>query len=392
LIEAEQSYLRAIELQPNFADAISNLGNVYLAQGRVNDAMAYYKKALVFDPHYAQAHSNIGKAYLELDQLDDAEQSLRQAIAIKPDLGIAYSNLGKVLLLQGKIDQAYLAYQYCEPGTTSKSILVKYAFQLPAVMGTKAEVLLSRTRLEQCIERLGDTALLDDPIKQGCASNFYLAFHGENDKPIQEKIARFYTKACPSLLYVAPHCDVKRSTPRRIKIGFISQFIYTHSVSLSFGHIVKAINQIAAFEVTLISAHDHGGAQVEAAYADFKGKHLRLSQTLDVACNQIAALELDVLVYLDIGMEPLGYFLAYARLAPVQCVLGGHPVTTGIANIDYYLSSDLAEPVDADSHYSEKLIRLPFGAFYFERPTPRKSGRHAHNWACLRDVASMSAP
>ena len=36
--------------------------------------------------------------------------------------------------------------------------------------------------------------------------------------------------------------------------------------------------------------------------------------------------------------------------------------------MDYYLSSDLVEPADADRHYSEKLVRLPIGVFYFERP------------------------
>ena len=82
----------------------------------------------------------------------------------------------------------------------------------------------------------------------------------------------------------------------------------------------------------------------------------------------IAEMELDILVYLDIGMEPLSYFLAFARLARAQCVLGGHPVTTGISNMDYFLSVDRTEPLDADAHYSEKLIRLPRPLVHFERP------------------------
>ena len=38
------------------------------------------------------------------------------------------------------------------------------------------------------------------------------------------------------------------------------------------------------------------------------------------------------------------------RLAPVQCVGWGHPVTTGSPNIDYYLSGDM-ETDESDSHY-----------------------------------------
>lgn len=82
----------------------------------------------------------------------------------------------------------------------------------------------------------------------------------------------------------------------------------------------------------------------------------------------LAGLELDILVYLDIGMEPLSYFLAFSRLAHVQCVLGGHPVTTGISNMDYFVSNNMMEPVDAENHYSEKLGILPQPLFYFARP------------------------
>ena len=37
----------------------------------------------------------------------------------------------------------------------------------------------------------------------------------------------------------------------------------------------------------------------------------------------------------------------------------GHPVTTGLPEIDYFLSSDLMEPPDADAHYTEHRVRLP---------------------------------
>jgi hypothetical protein len=45
-------------------------------------------------------------------------------------------------------------------------------------------------------------------------------------------------------------------------------------------------------------------------------------------------------VYLDIGMDPSTVVWASARLAPVQIVTWGHPSTTGLSSIDYYLSSE----------------------------------------------------
>ena len=51
----------------------------------------------------------------------------------------------------------------------------------------------------------------------------------------------------------------------------------------------------------------------------------------------ISDLKLHVLFYPDIGMEPFTYFLSFSRLAPVQAVTHGHPCTTGVPEIDYFV-------------------------------------------------------
>ena len=89
---------------------------------------------------------------------------------------------------------------------------------------------------------------------------------------------------------------------------------------------------------------------------------------LQTARETIAAARLDILFYPDIGMDPVTYFLAQARLAPVQAATWGHPVTTGIPTIDYYLSCDAAEPEGAEAHYTEHLVRLGGLPFSYRRP------------------------
>jgi len=82
------------------------------------------------------------------------------------------------------------------------------------------------------------------------------------------------------------------------------------------------------------------------------------------------------LVYTDIGMNALATQLAGLRLAPVQCKGWGHPVTTGLPTMDYYLSSELMEPENGRNHYSEILVRLPQLALAYKPPIlppqPRK--------------------
>jgi predicted O-linked N-acetylglucosamine transferase (SPINDLY family) len=48
----------------------------------------------------------------------------------------------------------------------------------------------------------------------------------------------------------------------------------------------------------------------------------------------------------------------------------GHPVTSGMATIDYFLSADACEADVADTHYSEKLVRLPRLGAYLDLPDP----------------------
>jgi predicted O-linked N-acetylglucosamine transferase (SPINDLY family) len=52
----------------------------------------------------------------------------------------------------------------------------------------------------------------------------------------------------------------------------------------------------------------------------------------------------------------------------------GHPVTSGLPTIDYFLSSDLMEPQNAQSHYCEKLVCLPnIGICYQKPPIPERT-------------------
>src|SRR5262249_4431460 len=89
-------------------------------------------------------------------------------------------------------------------------------------------------------------------------------------------------------------------------------------------------------------------------------------QSLEAWREAIAADAPHILLFPEIGMDKVSAQLAGMRLAGVQCTSWGHPVTSGFPTIDYFLSSDLMEPVGAEAHYSEKLVRLPNLSVYYE--------------------------
>ncbi len=158
---------------------------------------------------------------------------------------------------------------------------------------------------------------------------------------------------------------------RRIKIGFVSNHLHQHTIAKLNAGIIQKLDR-ERFEVFVFrgpGVDDPMARSIDqSADAAF-----RLSSQLAFAQAQIAEQALDVLYYPDIGMDSLTYYLAHARLAPVQCVTWGHPLTTGIATIDYFLSSHDLEPEGAETHYTETLVRLPQLTNYYFRPEPTKT-------------------
>jgi protein O-GlcNAc transferase len=152
----------------------------------------------------------------------------------------------------------------------------------------------------------------------------------------------------------------------RVRIGFASHFFRVHTIARLFEGLIAELSR-ARFHVTLFATPSPPDA-TRAALIAAADEFVEIPLDLAAARQRIAECALDVLVYPDIGMSPLTYFLAFARLAPVQCVSWGHPDTTGIANLDYFLSCDAMEPPGAEAHYTETLVRLPGPTVHYQRP------------------------
>jgi protein O-GlcNAc transferase len=67
-------------------------------------------------------------------------------------------------------------------------------------------------------------------------------------------------------------------------------------------------------------------------------------------------------------MDAYSYIFAYGRYARVQAVSWGHPDTTGIPNLDYFISSKRLEAPGAQAHYTERLVQLSNLPAYYPRP------------------------
>ncbi|MCC6126279.1 MAG: fused MFS/spermidine synthase [Pirellulales bacterium] len=86
-------------------------GTKLARQGRMEEAIAEFEKALEIDPQYAEAHGNLGAALASLDRLDEAIDHYRQALELRPEGAKTHNNLALALARRGKIDAAIPHWQ-----------------------------------------------------------------------------------------------------------------------------------------------------------------------------------------------------------------------------------------------------------------------------------------
>ena len=110
--EAENSYRKALEINPNFAEANSNLGNILKDLGELKEAELSFCKAIEIKPDFAQAHSNLGNIFKVLGKLQEAETSYRKALELNPDLTEANWNISHILLKQKKFEEGWIKYNF----------------------------------------------------------------------------------------------------------------------------------------------------------------------------------------------------------------------------------------------------------------------------------------
>jgi len=102
---------KAIGLNPNDSRANRNLGLELVRLDKFEEALTHYREAVRIDPKFAKAHYNLGKLRLDLGQLDGAEHHLSEAVRLDPDDFLARQSLGVTMRRLGKIPEAITQFQ-----------------------------------------------------------------------------------------------------------------------------------------------------------------------------------------------------------------------------------------------------------------------------------------
>ncbi len=379
LDDAMASYRNALRCRPDFADAHLGLGNVLRDLGDVTGAITSYREAIALRSDFAEAHNNLGSALQAAGDLEGAADSFKHALQLRPGFALAHANLGFVQQNFGHVDQALASYrraQALEPHALQHAVHAR--LMLPVIPQSVEAIAEARDRFQCGLDELNSVSgTLDDPGRSVDSCSFYLAYHGLDNRPLMEALCRMYQRRIPGLVATSAQIGkwmAPSDSGRRIRVGFLSEYLVGHTIGKHYRGFIEHLDR-RQFEVTILHApkarHDAFAAQLDAA----SDCAMRLPSRLADQQQAVADAALDVLFYPEIGMSPATYFLAHSRLAPVQVTSWGHPDTSGLESIDYFLSSALSETDEADHYYCERLIRLNRLPCCYSRATVLDRGR-----------------
>ena len=375
LKEAELSTRKAIEINPDLAIAYSNLGNLLRKLGKSKDAELSLRKAIELKQDLAEAHSNLGIVLKDLGNLKDAELSLRKAIELNPDLVIAYSNLAIMLSDLGKDKEAHKYNTFLlekEPHNIYYYINAKLKFS--PIMNNEKQIDIERKQYKEQLQSIDNNMY---HTSEGIFNTniFYLAYHNRSDdKQILEQLSNTISKIKGMVLNKFTLIDKKysKSNKNTLKIGICSEYLVAnHTVGKLYIKVILDLLK-TDLDITIYIPPETRKINGQQIIRNSFKRIIDLPNSPIDAQKVIFDDNLDILFYPDIGMSTYTYILALSKLALVQVNSLGHTSTSGIKNMDYFITSDI-EPRNSDKNYTERLVRFPRLPFNYSIPTINNS-------------------
>lgn len=365
--EAIAVFKKALEIDPIFEQASFNLGASYAEANRHAEAEKLFTNAFSNDPSNFQFGLALAKIYMSQSKFDDAKESFEALVVKFPEAPEALLGLAEVLLHSGDYLDAREFFKKHYDLTSSTGSLISSVFTLPVINHSNEEIESVRTLFFDEINELRKRGIqLEDPVQGIRSTIFYLAYQNHNDLEIQTAVSEFYRTISEPLNFTADFKLRNLDSRKVIRVGFISEHFFRHTIGWLYRNLIRDLPR-DRFEIFLIRTATEAD-ELTKEIEEYADSTLVVPNDLKTAQELITELRLDVLFYADIGMKIFTYFLAHARLAPVQAVGWGHPVTTGISTIDYFVSSELIEPENAQDHYRETLVLLPGILTNFTQP------------------------
>lgn len=329
--EAIAAYREALIHKPDFAPLLNNLAGALCAKGELEDAIACCRRAIALQPNYPEALLTLANAYKKAGQLRKAAEQYRRILALDPTHARAHTNLATTLINQDRIEEAVASYRDAiragSDGNTSYTNLL-YLCSFTCHMSPDEELALAR-QWEK---------------------------HALSDA--QRMAARQRATATSGSFPVKPRSG------RKLRIGVVSAELGPHPVAVFLQPFLEHLDHDRC-HLTLFPTVGHYDRRSQRFREMADGFIPLIGVPDELAAERIRAQEIDILIDTTGHTSNCRLGIFAHRAAPVQCSYIGYWSTTGLTEMDWYIT-DNQYARGCDSHFCEGLWKLPHVAHCYK--------------------------
>lgn len=349
--EAERAYRRTVELAPAHSRAWNNLGNIELARHADHAAIEAYRRAIAHSPGYTLAHVNLAEALVRKKDYAAATDHFNKALELNPASIQSFKGLAQIARIKKDFRSAalwrerILGLMPTDPDALAKLLLLRHEM----AQWEDFDELLARF-----IASLGPNASTS-PLPLLC----WPGITGQ----VQREVAQAFARKCWGVQLVAPPLvptdAMEPMEGRPMRIGYLSPDFRNHPVAHLVTEVIEAHSDDV--EVTLYSYGPNDGSP-ERKRLEEAADHFVPLESLDdtEAAQRIAADRIDLLVDLAGYTTLTRPGIAAMRPARIIASWIGYIGSLGEARLaDYVIADSHAIPPELESHFSERIARMP---------------------------------
>lgn len=436
--EALSSFQQALQVDPQAIEPAGNVILTLVVLGDMEGALDYTRRALEESPTDPRLMHNLGYIMRQDKEDDEAAEFWLHAMETDQFSVQSLCNLAAYFNEQGDFEKAVIYLNQAKrmarnnladnpsddsAHTKYNVILLKLAMaRLPLIYESTTHIAQVKDVYEATLKELvkaSESGLFSLPYEPlatiGLYELDYYGFYGSYEElSVHTLLARLYRNAIPSLSFVAPHVKRLRHKQvlvrqtgelpepdviilrRRVRVGF-----HISSFGITMNGVITGLPR-DQFVVFLILDKSNTMKELPRELVTSVEYVVDVDQELKRFQQQVARLELDVLVFTDTGMRSNAYFLAFAQLALRTVLVWNDAVTSGIDTIDYIVlpdslnfreegsPNDLLELLHS-SNFTECVYHIHnLSSFIHAPPPPLLSGYEDHaRLASIRKVLGL---
>lgn len=370
-VEAQSRYERLAALRPTASANWLGLADSLVCQNRPGRAIEQLERGLLklAADDRPPLFERIASLCFKLKEIELAKDFYFQALSLDPERISSLHGLATLHERQGELAQAKPYYDRLQSLRPDADILSLHReLLLPVVLPDPEAVAAQEAHLHEVLDRW-----LTREIKVGKGelgyftgqSSFMLTYHTRGSgRELREKFAKIFRPLIPRREPLPNH--------GKPHVGFLvtssHEFIFAKSVCGMLNHF-----DTREIRYTVMCPRAGFENMIRPRLTNEAIEWLDLPASYEEAAEAVAAARFDILNFWEIGTDTQNFLLPFYRLAPVQTLSWGWPLTSGNPEVDYYLSSSHLEAGAGQAAYSEQLhcfSLLP--AYYYRPPTPAR--------------------